>query len=251
MGRMADIDEVMYSCGLEILHPGGIEKTDELATMCGIAKDKEVLDIGCGKGTTACYLAEKYGCRVVGLDCSERMVEYSRAKAREKGLEERVRFEVGDALKLPFADESFDIVLAECTTTLLDKEKAFAEFLRVTRRGGWIGDSEMTWQAPPPEALVKKLYDLWEGFGTMTLAEWKAFLEKKGLAEVQTADFSRTIDDMEKSMKAGLGYRGMAKMCMKLLVRSDLRRAMGEYRKLAKEYRGYIGYGCVAGRKEG
>jgi hypothetical protein len=68
---------------------------------------------------------------------------------------------------------------------------------------------------------------------------------------VQTADFSRTIDDMEKSMKAGLGYRGMAKMCMKLLVRSDLRRAMGEYRKLAKEYRGYIGYGCVAGRKEG
>jgi ubiquinone/menaquinone biosynthesis C-methylase UbiE len=246
---MADIDEVMYSCGLEILHPGGIEKTDELAMMCGVAKDKEVLDIGCGKGTTACYLAEKYGCRVVGLDCSERMVEYSRTKAREKGLEERVRFRLGDALKLPFADESFDIVIAECTTTLLDKGKAFAEFLRVTRRGGWIGDSEMTWQAPPPEELVKKLNDLWDGFSTMTPGEWKEFSERIGLVDVKTADFSKTIDDMERSMKKGLGYRGMAKMCVKLAFRPDLRKAMGEYRKLAEEYRGYIGYGCVAGKR--
>ena len=49
MGKMADIDEMMYSCGLEILHPGGIEKTDEMVRMCKISKDKKVLDIGFGK----------------------------------------------------------------------------------------------------------------------------------------------------------------------------------------------------------
>ena len=47
------------SCGLEILHPGGIERTDEMARMCKIGKDKKVLDIGSGKGVTACYLAQK------------------------------------------------------------------------------------------------------------------------------------------------------------------------------------------------
>jgi len=249
MGKLADIDEVMYSCGLEVLHPGGIEKTDELARMCGIAGDKKVLDIGCGKGTTACFLAQKYGCRVVGLDCSERMIEYSRTKAREKGLEDRVSFEKADALKLPFERESFDIVLAECTTTLLDKEKAFAEFLRVTKRGGWVGDSEMIWRKPPPEELVSRLFGLWEGFKTMTLPEWKAFSERMGLADVQAADFSETIEDMEKSMKERLGFTGVAKMCFKLLVRPDLRSAMQEYRKIAEEYRDYMGYGCVVGRK--
>jgi cyclopropane fatty-acyl-phospholipid synthase-like methyltransferase len=62
MGKMADIDELMYSCGLEILHPGGIEKTDEMARACKIEKGKKVLDIGSGKGVTACYLAQKYQC---------------------------------------------------------------------------------------------------------------------------------------------------------------------------------------------
>jgi len=46
MGKMADIDEIMYSCSLEILHPWG---TDEMVRMCKISKDKKVLDIGFGK----------------------------------------------------------------------------------------------------------------------------------------------------------------------------------------------------------
>ncbi len=68
MGKMADIDEMMYSCGLDILHPGGIEKTDEMARMCRIGRRKRVLDIAAGKGVTACFLAQKYGCEVVGVD---------------------------------------------------------------------------------------------------------------------------------------------------------------------------------------
>jgi hypothetical protein len=96
---------------------------------------------------------------------------------------------------------------------------------------------------------VSKLHDLWEGFRTMTLAEWKAFCERMGLVDVKAADFSETVEDMEKSMKEGLGFTGMAKMFLKLLVRPDLRSAMKEYRKISEEYRDYLGYGCVVGRK--
>ena len=50
--------------------------------------------------------------------------------------------------------QSFDIVLAECTTVLLDKEKAFSEFLQVTKASGYIGDLEMNWQKTLPKDVV-------------------------------------------------------------------------------------------------
>ena len=250
MGKMADIDEMMYSCGLEILHPGGIEKTNEMARMCKIGKDKKVLDIGSGKGVTTCHLAQKHECEIVGLDLSERMIEYAKEMAKKKGLDDRVSFRRADAHNLPFEDESFDIVLAECTTVLLEKEKAFSEFLRVTKSGGYIGDLEMTWQKLPPKELVDKVYNVWEGFRTMTFEEWKNFYEKMGMVDIKTVDFSETIPDMEKAMKKELGLKGVIKMGCKLLLRSDLRKAMNEYRKIFKEYSDYIGYGYVVGRKK-
>jgi len=250
MGKMADIDEMMYSCGLEILHPGGIEKTDEMARMCEIGKGKKVLDIGSGKGVTACYLAQKYECEVVGVDLSERMVEYAKEIAKKNGLDDRVSFRRANAHNLPFEDESFNIVLAECTTVLLDKGKAFSEFLRVTKSGGYIGDLEMTWQKLPPKELVDKVYDVWERFRTMTLEGWKEFYETIGMVDIKTVDFSETIPDMEKAMKKELGLKGMIKMGCKLSLRSDLRKAMNEYRKIFKEYSDYIGYSYVVGRKK-
>jgi ubiquinone/menaquinone biosynthesis C-methylase UbiE len=250
MGKMADIDELMYSCGLEILHPGGIEKTDEMARMCKIGKGKKVLDIGSGKGVTACYLAQKYGCEVVGVDLSKRMVEYAKEMAKRRGLDDRASFRRADAHNLPFEDESFDIVLAECTTVLLDKNKAFSEFLRVLKPGGYIGDLEMIWKKPPPKELVDKVYEVWEGFKTMTLNEWRKFFERMGMIDVKTVNFSEEIPDMEKAMKKELGLKGMIKMGFKLLLRSDLRKAMYEYRKIFNEYGDYIGYGYVVGRKK-
>lgn len=241
MAKMADIDEFMYSCGLE--------KTEEMARMCKIGKGKRVLDIGCGKGVTACYLAQKYGCEVVGIDVSEIMVEYARELARKKGLDGKVSFRIADAHNLPFEDESFDIVIAECTTVLLDKEKAFREFIRVLKPGGYIGDLEMIWRKQPPEELVEKTYEVWGGFKTMTIEKWKRFFEKLGLIEVKAIDFSNEIPDIEKAFIKELGFKGIIKMACKLLFRPDIRRAMSEYMKIFKEYKDYIGYGYIVGRK--
>jgi len=83
----------------------------------------------------------------------------------------------------------------------------------------------------------------------MTIEEWKRFFEKMGMFDVKAVDFSEEIPDMEKAMKKELGLKGIIKMACKLLLRSDLRRAMNEYRKIFKEYRDYIGYGYVVGRK--
>ena len=62
-------------------HFGGLRATDELATLCHVGADKSVLVVGCGIGLTPCHLAKNYGCRVVGVDLSEKMIEWSRKRA--------------------------------------------------------------------------------------------------------------------------------------------------------------------------
>ncbi len=220
-----------------------------MAWACGISKNKKVLDVGSGKGATACHLAQKYSCEVVGVDLSERMVGYANRNAKNIGIDDRVIFKIADATNLPFDNDSFDIVLAECTTVLLDKESAFSEFLRVVKTDGFVGDLEMTWRKTPPRELEDLVYDVWGGFKTTTLDEWKKFFEKLGMRDVVIADFSDRLADLEKETMRMLGFFGIAKMAFRLTFRPDLRKAMFEYRRIFKEYKEYIGYGYVVGKR--
>jgi 2-polyprenyl-3-methyl-5-hydroxy-6-metoxy-1,4-benzoquinol methylase len=70
-----DIFEFMAQhVGLTVIHPGGLAASSRLAETCGIGVGDRVLDLGCGKGTTAIYLARKYGCDVTGIDLSDELV---------------------------------------------------------------------------------------------------------------------------------------------------------------------------------
>ena len=126
-------------------HFGGLEATRELVELCHIDKNKYVLDVGYGSGKTACYVAKRYGCRVVGVDLLERMIDRSNERAKREGVEDRVRFRVADAQNLPFEDNLFDVVVGEFITGLLDdKRRGVNEYLRVTKPGGYVGLNEAT-----------------------------------------------------------------------------------------------------------
>jgi SAM-dependent methyltransferase len=74
-------------------HIGGFDSTDELLSLCHIEDAREVLNVGCGIGVASVYIAKKYGCHVVGADISEKMIEWSRRRAREAGVESKVQYE--------------------------------------------------------------------------------------------------------------------------------------------------------------
>ena len=247
--KIADLDEVMYRAGAETLHPGGLAKTDDMARLCGVGPGKRVLDVGSGKGTTACHLARAFGCSVVGLDRSAWMVAAGVRRAEREGLQALVRFQAGDACALPFEDASFDIVLSECTTTMLDRTAAFAQFVRVLRPGGWVGDLEITWRHRPPEAVLANVRDAWSGFTTMTVPEWKAFFEGLGLADVKAVEFGEGLKESQKQWKRELGLKGQAKMALVLLVRPRLRRAMIESLAAFRRCGDCLGCAYVVGRK--
>jgi arsenite methyltransferase len=163
-------------------HFGGLRATDELATLCHVSADKSVLVVGCGIGLTPCHLAKNFGCQVVGVDLSERMVEWSRKRVTRKGVADRVEVRVADAQELPFEDERFDAALIESVNAFVpDKQRAFAEYARVTRQGGYVGMNEGTWmKLPPPEELLRFI-ERTMGAEFQTTEAWKGLLLQAGL----------------------------------------------------------------------
>lgn len=135
-------------------HPGGLRLTDRLGDLLQLGPQSRVLDVASGRGTSAMFLTERFGCEVVGLDYGTQNIDRARAESIERGLSARVRFEQADAESLPFPDASFDAVICECAfCTLPDKSRAANEFARVLRSSGRVGISDLTRVAELPQEL--------------------------------------------------------------------------------------------------
>jgi len=142
--RLYESDAVRWLLDGE-LHPGGDRLTHRLAGLAGIERGQRVLDIACGSGATALLLARELECEVVGVDLGARAIEQAVAAAGAAALEGRVRFVVGDAEELRFADAGFDVALSECSLcTFPDKRRAIAEMTRVVRPAGTIAIADVT-----------------------------------------------------------------------------------------------------------
>lgn len=126
------------------LHLGGNEATLALLNKTNLTKSSIVLDVGCGAGHSSAFVAKHYGCKVVGVDFSSDAVENAKALYGKGELAKYLEFKVADAQFLPFADNSFDVVLCESVLIFVkDKEEAIKEFYRVTKKNGFIGLNEV------------------------------------------------------------------------------------------------------------
>ncbi len=135
-------------------HPGGLRLTERLGQLMQLRGESRVLDVASGRGTSALFLAERFGCEVVGLDYGAQNVDQGNNAAAVRGLSCRVRFEKADAESLPFPDASFDAVICECAfCTFPDKSRAAHEFARVLCSTGRVGISDLTRTAELPKEL--------------------------------------------------------------------------------------------------
>lgn len=118
-------------------HIRGREATVELADVAGVTPGLSVLDVGSGLGGSVRYLAAERGCRATGLELTQEYVEVSWDLAKLVGLEERVDFRQGSALKIPFDDSTFDLVWTEhAQMNIEEKDKFYSEIARVLKPGG-------------------------------------------------------------------------------------------------------------------
>lgn len=240
-------------------HMGGLRATEELLELCRVGEGSHVLDVGCGAGQTTCFIAERHGCTVVGVDISERMVERSRERADREGVKDRVEFRVADAQDLPFEDDIFDAVITESVTAFPeDKRRAVREYARVTKPGGYVGLNESTWLKvpPPPEMIAWVSQDLGAHVKPLTPEEWTILLQGAGLT-VQTVDVREVqVREEAKGLVGRYGYGGMLRSAYRGLIMYAKNPA---YRKFVKDVRKegvtpdnlqeYFGYGLYVGKK--
>lgn len=231
---------------IEVLHPGGLEITRELAELCRVSQGQRVLDVASGSGEAACFLAEQFQCHLVGIDGSDDMVERARQKARSRHLD--VEFRQGDAHQLPFDDGEFDTVISECTTCILDKELAVREMTRVAKSGGHVGIHDLCWKTDTPDSMKDRLDEL-EGERPETLAGWKHLFEEAGLSDVVTRDKTALIPLWTKDVKKHLGLSGQAKVFWSVF-RTWGFRGVVHIKKSENVFRSrHMGYGLIVGRK--
>ena len=141
-------------------HTGGFEATNELLALCHIEQAHEVLNVGCGIGVGPVYIARKYGCHVVGVDISEKMIEWSCQRAAEERVVDKVEFRIADVLELPFEADRFDLVIVESVLVFVeDKPRAIQGCVRVIRPGGCVGLSESFVTKQPSPEMVAQIKD--------------------------------------------------------------------------------------------
>jgi ubiquinone/menaquinone biosynthesis C-methylase UbiE len=125
-------------------HGRGLEATVEVASLVEAGAADHLLDIGSGIGGPARYFASHFGCRVTGIDLTPEFCEVASHLTRLFGLEDRITFEVGDALAMPFADASFDGAYSmNVSMNIADKAALYREAHRVLRPGAWLVLSEI------------------------------------------------------------------------------------------------------------
>jgi SAM-dependent methyltransferase len=125
---------------------------------------ERILDLGCGAGTDSLVAAQMVAPdgRVTGIDMTPEMLGKARAAAAEMS-QENVEFIEAEAERLPFADESFDVVISNGVIDLIpDKDAVFSDLFRVLEPGGRIQIADVTIQNPVSEEGRRDI-DLWTG----------------------------------------------------------------------------------------
>ncbi len=201
----------------DMAHVGGVEATDLLACEAGICTGQRILDVGSGLGGPARRFAYKYGAIVSGLELSEPVYRTAVALTSLVGLADRVGFLLGSALRMPYEDGTFDVVVMQhCTMQVAEKHQMFGECMRVLHPRGvlalheFFADSSgephypLAWATEPAMSSLQTLED------TATLLsalgfEVGPFLDQDNIAR---AFYAEMVHKLEKAVAEGTGWRG-------------------------------------------
>jgi tocopherol O-methyltransferase len=163
----------------------------------------QIVDVGCGIGGSSLYLAQKFDAGVEGITLSPVQASRATERAQEAGLARNVQFQVADALDMPFADDTFDLVWSmESGEHMPDKEKFLEECYRVLKPGGtflmatWChrpitpATGELT---PDEQQHLAEIYRVYCLPYVISLPEYEAIARNLSLQNIRTADWSDAV----------------------------------------------------------
>lgn len=236
-------------------HVGGVKATGRLVELIEPAAGDHVLDVGCGVGIAAVYLAKQYGCRVTGVDITPLMVQRAEERAAREEAGELTEFRVADMHALPYEDDVFDSAIAESVLSFSeDKLYVVNELARVVKPGGMVAFTEAIWVQPPPpgkEAFMARAGGMPDGI--MDHESWRRVMEASELQDIVVESNAITAREESRSQAGRIPvadyFRAVPrsiKVLAKAKYRQVFRDALGS---TPRDFYNYIGYGVYAGRK--
>ena len=194
---------------LDQFHTRGILATAELAGATGLDAFTHVLDLGCGIGGPARYLAATFGCKVTGVDLSPGFIDAATYLTARCDLSDRIMFQVGEALHVPFDDASFDAVfLQHVAMNIADRTALYKEMRRILAPGGRLAtydlvrrDGDVVYPAPwARDASASFL---------LTESETRTALEEAGYKAVLWRDDTEVALDWFKAVMGAQRQGGL------------------------------------------
>ncbi len=170
-------------------HARGLPATVDLADRLLIARGQHILDIGCAVGGPARYMADRFGCRVSGIDITPGFIEAGKELNRLTGMVDKVDIRVGDGATLPYESSSFDGAYTQhVTMNVADRAAFFAEASRVIRPGGFFALSEHGMGPKGDPIYPLPWADEPETSFLITRAETEALLSEAGFERIETVE---------------------------------------------------------------
>jgi SAM-dependent methyltransferase len=139
-GKATDTVTVDDLAPVDEFHIGGRRASEEFLDQLGLSAQMHVLDVGCGLGGAARFVASRYGSRGTGIDLTTEYVETGNALCKWVGLDQRISLHQGSALSMPFAETSFDgAYMLHVGMNIEDKENLAFEVARLLRARSFFG----------------------------------------------------------------------------------------------------------------
>jgi len=190
LGKTIDSVTIDDLAAIDEFHIGGRQASEDFLAQLDLSPEKHVLDVGCGLGGTARFVASRYGCRVTGIDLTPEYVETARVLCGWVGLDNSISLHQGSALALPFADRT----CSEVSRVL--RSNALFGIYDIMR----VGDGELTY--PVPWATTA------ESSAVASPAQYREALQAAGLsviAERNRRDFAVAFYDQLRARTAAAG----------------------------------------------
>lgn len=186
-------------------HPGGATLTRELASAALISRDSRVLDVACGNGNSARLIAADCGAQVIACDYSLKNLHIASRTISTTAVDQRIDYVRCDAAQLPFAADSFDTAICECSLCLFDDPgTVLRQVYSMLRPGGRIGLSDFFLNKPVPIHLQGVLGTVLCVAGARSAHGYSELLEASGFEFVRIRQVNWALTDMIQRVRRKL-----------------------------------------------